>query len=90
MSILKNTWNFNFDEHFRWTPEKKLAYSDRERKRDSENGKKLNNKYQHEITNHLNTAAYDTNGVISPTDLQYATNIHQTLVKESIRINKKS
>lgn len=31
----------------------------------------LNNKYQHEITNHLNTAAYDTNGVINPTEKQY-------------------
>lgn len=30
--------------------------------------KKQKQKYQQEITNHLNTAAYDTNGVINPTD----------------------
>lgn len=42
-------------------------FSANNQKNDRENGRSLNNKYQHEITNHLNTAAYDTNGVINST-----------------------
>lgn len=45
----------------------------------------LNNKYQHEITNHLNTAAYDTNGVINPTERQYTTDTHQNLEQTIIK-----
>ena len=61
--------------------EKKCTRARQEEIKRKSGGRNLNNKYQHEITNHLNTAAYDTNGVINPTKRQYSTNQQQSRLK---------